>query len=35
MSLGLGMYHKYKEVAVQKLELAYYTLQQIEKKKKQ
>lgn len=35
LSLGLGMYHKYKEVAVQKLELAYYTLQQIDEKKKE
>ena len=35
MSLGLGMYHKYKEVAPQKLELAYYTLQQIEERKKE
>jgi hypothetical protein len=35
LSLGLGMYHKYKEVAPQKLELAYYTLQQIEEKKKE
>ena len=34
LNVGLGMYHKYKEVAVQKLELAYYTLQQIEDKKK-
>lgn len=35
LSLGLGMYHKYKEIAPQKLELAYYTLQQIEEKKKE
>ena len=35
LNLGLGMYHKYKEVAVQKLECAYYTLQQIEEKKKE
>lgn len=35
LSLGLGMYHKYKEVAPQKLELAYYTLQQIEERKKE
>ena len=34
LNVGLGMYHKYKEIAVQKLELAYYTLQQIEDKKK-
>jgi hypothetical protein len=34
LNVGLGMYHKYKEVAVQKLELAYYTLQQMEEKKK-
>ena len=30
LNVGLGMYHKYKEIAVQKLELAYYTIQQIE-----
>lgn len=35
LNVGLGMYHKYKEIAVQKLELAYYTLQQIEEKKKE
>ena len=35
LSLSLGMYHKYKEVAPQKLELAYYTLQQIEERKKE
>lgn len=35
LNVGLGMYHKYKEIAVQKLELAYYTLQQIEDKKKE
>lgn len=35
LNVGLGMYHKYKEVAVQKLELAYYTLQQIEERKKE
>ncbi len=35
LNVGLGMYHKYKEIAVQKLELAYYTLQQIEEKRKQ
>ena len=34
LHLGLGMYHKYKEVAPQKLELAYYTLLSIEDKKK-
>jgi hypothetical protein len=34
LNVGLGMYHKYKEIAVQKLELAYYTLQQLEDKKK-
>lgn len=34
LNVGLGMYHKYKEIAVQKLELAYYTLQQLEEKKK-
>lgn len=34
LQVGLGMYHKYKEVAVQKLELAYYTLQQLEERKK-
>ncbi|MBP5722798.1 MAG: hypothetical protein J6X18_04400 [Bacteroidales bacterium] len=34
LQVGLGMYHKYKEVAVQKLELAYYTLQQLEDKRK-
>jgi len=34
LNVGLGMYHKYKEVAVQKLELAYYTLQQMEDKRK-
>lgn len=34
LNVGLGMYHKYKEIAVQKLELAYYTLQQIEDKRK-
>lgn len=34
LNVGLGMYHKYKDIAVQKLELAYYTLQQIEEKKK-
>ena len=35
LNVGLGMYHKYKEVAVQKLELAYYTLQQMEEKRKE
>ncbi len=35
LSLSLGMYHKYKEIAPQKLELAYYTLQQIEERKKE
>ena len=35
LNVGLGMYHKYKEVAVQKLELAYYTLQQLEEKRKE
>lgn len=35
LNVGVGMYHKYKDVAVQKLELAYYTLQQIEEKKKE
>lgn len=34
LQVGLGMYHKYKEIAVQKLELAYYTLQQLEERKK-
>lgn len=34
LNVGLGMYHKYKEVAVQKLELAYYTLQQMEEQRK-
>lgn len=32
--VGLGMLHKYKEVVVQKLEAAYYGLQQIEERKK-
>ena len=35
LNVELGMYHKYKDIAVQKLELAYYTLKQIEDKKKQ
>lgn len=35
LNVGLGMYHKYKEIAVQKLELAYYTLQQMEQKRKE
>lgn len=35
LSVGLGMYHKYKEVAVQKMELVYYTLQQLEEKRKE
>lgn len=35
ISVGIGMLHKYKEVAVQKLEAAYYGLQQIEQKKKE
>lgn len=35
ISVGLGMLHKYKEVAVQKIEAAYYGLQQIEQKKKE
>lgn len=35
LNVGLVMYHKYKEVAVQKLELAYYTLQQMEEKRKE
>lgn len=35
LNVGLGMYHKYKEIAVQKLELAYYTLQQMEEKRKE
>ena len=35
LNIGIGMYHKYKDIAVQKAELAYYTLQQIEEKKKE
>ena len=35
LNVGVGMYHKYKEIAVQKLELAYYTLQQMEERRKQ
>ena len=35
ISVGLGMLNKYKEVVVQKLESAYYALQQIEAKKKE
>lgn len=35
ISVGIGMLHKYKEVAVQKIEAAYYGLQQIEQKKKE
>lgn len=35
INVGLGMLHKYKEVAVQKIEAAYYGLQQIEQKKKE
>ena len=35
LNVGIGMYHKYKDVAVQKAELAYYTLQQIEEKKRE
>ena len=35
LNVGLGMYHKYKEVAVQKLEMAYYTLQQMEERRKE
>ena len=35
INIGVGMLHKYKEVAVQKIEAAYYGLQQIEQKKKE
>ena len=35
LNVSIGMYHKYKDIAVQKLECAYYTLQQIEEKKKE
>lgn len=35
LSLSLALYHKYKEIAPQKLELAYHTIQQIEEKKKE
>ena len=35
INVGLGMLHKYKEVAVQKIEAAYYGLQLIEQKKKE
>lgn len=35
LQIALPLYHKYKEVAVQKTELAYYTLQQIEEKKRE
>jgi len=35
LSLSLGLYHKYKDIAAQKLELAYHTIQQIEEKKKE
>lgn len=35
LNVSIGMYNKYKEIAVQKLELAYYTLQQLEEKRKE
>ena len=35
ISVGIGMLNKYKEVAVQKIEAAYYGLQQLEQKKKE
>jgi len=35
ISVGVGMLQKYKEVVVQKLEAAYYGLQQIEQKDKE
>lgn len=35
ISIPLPIYHKYKEVAPQKMELAYYTMKQIEDKKRE
>lgn len=35
LSFSVGMYHKYKEVLPQKMELAYYTIKQIEEKKRE
>ena len=35
LQISLPLYHKYKDIAVQKTELAYYTLRQIEDKKRE